>query len=104
MSLLPTSARVRARKHGSTVTITLTGDLDQVAGGALLDTVRHELDRGPTRVEIDLGGLSGYTAAGSAALAECKTVAGGLADGLHYYTEGGAGQGALLAAFSSDPS
>lgn len=103
MSLLPTSAQVRARSDGTTVTISLTGDLDGVAGGALLDTVRHELDRGPTRIDIDLAGLSGFTDAGSAALAECKSVATGLADGLHYYTEGGAGQGALLAAFSSDP-
>lgn len=103
MSLLPTSGQVRAQSDGTTVTITLTGDLDGVAGGALLDTVRHELDRGPARIDIDLGGLNGFTHEGSAALAECKTVASGLADGLHYCTEGGAGQGALLAAFSSDP-
>lgn len=103
MPLLPTSGQVRARTDGATVTISLTGDLDGVAGGALLDTVRHELDRAPARIDIDLGGLSGFTDEGSAALAECKAVAAGLADGLHYCTEGGAGQGALLAAFSSDP-
>jgi hypothetical protein len=102
MPLLPTSGQVLAETDGSIVTIRLTGDLDGVAGRALLDTVRHELDRGPARIDIDLGGLVSFNDDGAAALVECRALSSGLVDGLHYRTEGGAGQDALLAAFADE--
>jgi hypothetical protein len=100
MPLLPTSGQVRALSDGLIVTITLTGELDEVAGSALLDTVRHELDRAPTRIDIDLSALISFTDDGALALSECRELGAGLPGGLHYRTEGGAGQGALLAAFT----
>ena len=103
MPLLPTSGQVRALSDGPTVTILLTGELDGTAGRALLDTMRHELDRGPERIDIDLSGLIAFTDGGASALAECRSLSVGLSDGLHYRTEGGAGQGALLAAFTDEP-
>ena len=87
---------------GATVTISLSGCLDRVAGDVLLDTLRAELDRGPARVDVDLGPLVSFTDEGAAALAAVRTLASGLADGLHYRTEGGAGGEAVLAAFAQD--
>jgi hypothetical protein len=84
------------------VTISLGGCLDGVAGTALVDTVRAELDRGPSRVDVDLGPLLSFTDEGAAALAAVRDLASGLVDGLHYRTEGGAGGEALLSAFARD--
>jgi len=103
MPLMPTSGLVRAQSEGDLVTITITGELDSIAGQALLDTMRHELDRGPARIDIDLSGLISFTDGGTGALAECRDLSSRLAGGLHYRTEGGAGQSALLAAFTDDP-
>ncbi len=102
MPLLPTSGQVLAESEGSIVTIRLTGELDAVAGRALLDTVRHELDRGPSRIDIDLVGLLAFNDDGAAALAEARALCAGLAEGLHYRTDGGAGQDAVLAAFADE--
>lgn len=93
---------VGAWSEGSTVTISLGGTLDGQGGAALLDTFRHELDRAPARIDVDLRELVGFTEEGLAALAACKHLAVGLPGGLHYRTEGGAGQQALLAAFAED--
>jgi hypothetical protein len=103
MPLSPTSGQVRAQAEGSTVTILLSGKLDGVAGRALLDTLRTELDRAPARIDIDLSGVIGFTDGGACALVECRSLSSGLSNGLHYRTEGGAGQGALLAAFTEEP-
>jgi hypothetical protein len=100
MPPLPASGQVRAAADGSTVTILLSGELDGIAGQALIDTLRDELSRRPVRVDIDLRGLIAFTDGGASALAECRPLSAGLSGGLHYRTEGGAGQGALLAAFS----
>jgi len=102
---LPTSVDrvVESASAGTTVTIRVGGVLDAVAGPALVDTLRAELDRGPHRVDIDLGGLEGFTDAGLDALASCRPLGTGLPGGLHYRTEGGAGQDALLAAFALHP-
>jgi hypothetical protein len=103
MALLPTSGQVLAESDGSVVTIRVTGELDAVAGAALLDTVRHELDRGPARIDVDLRGLLSFNDDGTAALAEVRALTAGLTGGLHYRTEGGAGQDAFLAAFQQEP-
>ncbi|MGI8661631.1 MAG: hypothetical protein ACR2LQ_00270 [Acidimicrobiales bacterium] len=99
---LPTSVdrTAEADSIGETVTIRVASLLDSVAGPALVDTLRAELDRAPCRVDIDLGGLHDYTEEGLDALASCRTLGTGLTGGLHYRTEGGAGQDALLAAFA----
>ena len=101
-STRPTSGRVKVEGDGATVTIALSGRLDRAAGNALLDTIRTELDRGPTRIDVDLGPLVSYTEDGAAALAAVRELGSGLADGLHYRTEGGAGGEAVLAAFPQD--
>jgi hypothetical protein len=95
----PVDRVVEPAAAGTTVTIRVAGVLDGVAGAALVDTLRAELDRGPSRIDIDLAALEGYTEDGLAALASCRELATGLADGLHYRTEGGPGQQALLDAF-----
>ena len=102
---LPTSVDrvVEAENEGATVTIRLAGHLDAVAGAALLDTLRTELDRGPHRVDIDLSSLQDFTPEGLEALASCGDIATGLPGGLHYRTEGGPGQAAVLAAFALHP-
>ena len=98
----PVSGRVWAEGDGATVTISVGGCLDVVAGTALLDTVRAELDRGPSRIDVDLGPLVSFTEEGAAAIAAVRDLGSGLIDGLHYRTEGGAGSEAVLAAFARD--
>ena len=93
---------VRAEGDGTTVTISVGGCLDVVAGDALLDTVRAELDRGPSRIDVDLGPLVSFTDEGARAIAAVRDLGSGLVDGLHYRTEGGAGSEAVLAAFAQD--
>ena len=96
------SAASADTNEASTGTISLSGRLDRATGKALLDTVRTELDRGPTRIDVDLAALAGFTDEGAAALAAVCEMASGLVDGLHYRTEGGAGGEAVLAAFARD--
>ncbi|MGQ0617413.1 MAG: hypothetical protein ACT4PW_10555 [Acidimicrobiia bacterium] len=98
----PTNGRAADDTEAGTVTLTVGGILDGPAGIELLDTLRAALDRCPVRVDVDLGALARYTEAGVAALASCRTMGSRLPDGLHYRTEGGAGQEALLAAFSTE--
>ncbi len=90
---------IEAEQDGPNVSIRVAGTLDEVAGIALVDTVRAELDRGPARVDVDLSGVGAFDEAGAAALVELRALGAGLPDGLHYRTEGGAGQDAVLAAF-----
>ena len=103
MPVPPRSAQIVADTAGPTVTIFVSGELDADAGRALLDAVRHELENGPARIDIDLGNLVSFDDDGTAALAECRALSGGLVEGLHYRTEGGAGQAALLTAFADGP-
>jgi hypothetical protein len=85
--------------EGTTVTVLLQGRLDDLGGKALVDTLRTELDRGPQRIHIDMRGLDAFTPGGAASLLQCRDLATGLPDGLHYRTDPGPGQEALLAAF-----
>ena len=89
-------------EHGN-VTIALEGHLDADTGDALLDTVRSELVQGPARIDIDLSVLASFAADGAIALSRCRDICAQLPDGLHYRTEGGAGQLALLSAFEREP-
>jgi hypothetical protein len=93
---------VHASAEGGLVTIAIEGALDQTAGGALVDSLRHELDRGPVRVSIDLTALASFTEEGATSLATCHSLGSGLPEGLHFRTEPGPGQEALLVAFAAD--
>jgi hypothetical protein len=94
---------VRASAEDGNVTIALEGHLDAGTGDALLDTVRDELAHAPARIDIDLSVLASFAADGAVALSRCRDICAQLPDGLHYRTEGGAGQLALLSAFEREP-
>ncbi|HEV3226330.1 MAG TPA: hypothetical protein VGZ52_05840 [Acidimicrobiales bacterium] len=94
---------MRATSDRGTVTIALEGHLDIPAGDALLDLVREELALCPARIDIDLSVLESFVIDGAAALSRCRDLCTRLPDGLHYRTEGGAGQLALLTAFEREP-
>jgi hypothetical protein len=94
---------VRSSTERGNVTIALEGHLDAVTGDALLDTVRGELVHEPVRIDIDLSVLASFAADGAIALSRCRDICSKLPDGLHYRTEGGAGQLALLSAFEHEP-
>ena len=94
--------RVSNATSGSTATLAVAGQLDATTGVDLLDALRSALAARPHRVDIDLGSVTSFTDAGAAALGRCRALAARLPDGLHYRTEGGAGQQALLAAFDHE--
>ena len=94
---------VRATTEHGNVTIALEGHLDADTGDALLDAVRSELVGEPARIDIDLSVLESFAADGAVALSRCRDICTQLPEGLHYRTEGGAGQLALLSAFEREP-
>ena len=81
----------------------IEGSLDHDTAGALLHTVAHELESQPTRVDIDLSRVTAFADLGAQALGRCRDLCASVPAGLHFRTEGGAGQTALLAAFESEP-
>ena len=85
------------------VTIVLDGHLDGGAGHKLVDIVATALRAEPVRIDIDLSVLSSFTSDGASALSRCRDLCVSLSEGLHYRTEGGAGQLALLSAFEREP-
>ena len=97
------ASKVRTTADHGTVTIALEGHLDAGAGDTLLRTLRTQLERRPARVDIDLSVLESFASDGAAALSRCRDLCRQLPDGLHYRTEGGAGQLALLTAFEREP-
>jgi anti-anti-sigma regulatory factor len=94
---------MRATAVDDHVTITLDGSLDADAGNQLVDAVMSTLLGSTTRIDIDLSVLTSFTSNGAMALARCRELCAHLAHGLHYRTEGGAGQLALLSAFEREP-
>ncbi|MEY2404163.1 MAG: hypothetical protein QOD38_1714 [Acidimicrobiaceae bacterium] len=94
---------VRSSAEQGNVTIALEGHLDADTGTSLVDTVRSELLHDPARIDIDLRVLVSFAADGAIALSRCRDICAQLPDGLHYRTEGGAGQLALLSAFEREP-
>ena len=97
------TSTVRARAEHGNVTIALEGHLDAGAGDTLLQTLQSELEQRPARVDIDLSVLESFASDGAIALSRCRDLCRELPDGLHYRTEGGAGQLALLSAFEREP-
>ena len=94
---------IRTSTEDGNVTIALEGHLDAGTGEVLVDTVRTELVHEPARIDIDLSVLASFAADGAIALSRCRDICARLPDGLHYRTEGGAGQLALLSAFEREP-
>jgi hypothetical protein len=94
---------IRATTEHGNVTIALEGHLDEDTGIALVDAVRVELLQDPSRIDIDLSVLVSFASDGAVALSRCRDICAALPDGLHYRTEGGAGQLALLSAFEREP-
>jgi hypothetical protein len=93
---------MRASTVDDHVTIALDGLLDAGAGAKLVDTVVAVLQDSPARIDIDLSVLSSFTNEGALALASCRDLCSQVPGGLHYRTEGGAGQLALLSAFATE--
>jgi hypothetical protein len=98
-----TSGCVRSQTHDGHVAVVIEGSLDHDTAGALLHTVAHELESQPTRVDIDLSRVTAFADLGAQALGRCRDLCASVPAGLHFRTEGGAGQTALLAAFESEP-
>jgi hypothetical protein len=93
---------VRVRADAETVTISVHGHLDALAGDALIDSLRHELDRAPQKVAVDLLEIDAWTAEGAVALRRCELLADGLSTSVTFRTNAGAGHEALLAAYTDD--
>jgi hypothetical protein len=94
---------VESSTDQGTVTVAVGGHLDAETGASLLDIVRTELLAEPSRIDIDLSVLRSFAADGALALSKCRDLCARLPEGLHYRTEGGAGQLALLSAFEREP-
>jgi hypothetical protein len=93
-------ASIRVSTEGSTVVIAVEHRLDAVAGQSLLRAALDAIEsQRPERVEIDLRALQDYDDDGAAALAACRSLGTGLAEGLHYRTGRGPGREALLVAY-----
>ena len=97
------TSSVRATAEQGNVTIALEGHLDGNTGDTLLRTLESQLAQEPVRVDIDLSVLESFASDGAVALSRCRDLCRELPDGLHYRTEGGAGQLALLTAFEREP-
>ena len=93
---------VTAGVHAGHVTASVEGPLDRDAGEALIGAVTRAVEVGVTRVDVDLVGVTSFSREGACALARCREVCGAVGDGLHFRTESGAGQQAVLAAFERE--
>ena len=84
------------------VTLSIEGDLDHGTGSALLETVADAVTANPHRIDVDLRHLRSFAEPGAQALGRCRELCATLPAGLHFRTEGGPGQSALLEAFDSE--
>jgi hypothetical protein len=94
---------VRCQNKRGHVSVALEGTLDQATALALVDAVVREVAKKPKRVDIDLRLLTSFADDGVKALARCRELCSQLPGGLHYRTDDGPGQLALLEAFESEP-
>lgn len=85
--------------RGDAAVVTLRGVLDADVGRSLVDCAASAAARLPRRLDIDVRALESFTREGAAALAACRRLGAGLAEGLHYRTGRGPGREALLAAY-----
>jgi hypothetical protein len=89
-------------REGGLVTITIRGKLDANAGVELLAALQDEIDAKPERVDVDLVAIDDWTPEGARALRRARRLGRVLDHGLHYRCAAGAGQAALLDAFTDD--
>jgi hypothetical protein len=94
---------IRCRDDDGHVTFSIEGDLDRDTATALLKTVADAVTGNPRRIDVDLRQLTSFAAPGAEALGQCRDLCSTLPAGLHFRTEGGPGQTALLEAFDSEP-
>jgi ABC-type transporter Mla MlaB component len=94
---------IRSLDDSGHVTLSIEGDLDRDTASALLDTVADAVTANPRRIDVDLRQLTSFAAPGAKALGRCRDLCSTLPAGLHFRTEGGPGQNALLQAFDSEP-
>jgi hypothetical protein len=84
---------------GAALTVTVGGELDDAGGKSLAEAVRAALHRSPARLDVNLQGITSFTAAGAAALRLVGDLGAAVPGGVHYRTGRGAGSDALLAAY-----
>jgi hypothetical protein len=95
------SPNIRVTTEGTTVVISVEGELDVTAGEALVDAAKAAVaTSNPARLDIDLRALESFDEKGAVALVECRVLGAQLAEGLHYRTGRGPGREALLAAYT----
>ena len=88
---------------GDLVVLTVRGCLDGAAGAALVKAASDAaVERRPSRIDIDLCSVTGFTPEGARWLLRCKRLSADLRDGLHYRTGRGPGQEALLVAYAEE--
>jgi hypothetical protein len=94
---------IRCVDDAGRVILSVEGDLDHGTATALIESVADAVTGGPDRIDVDLRQLTSYAAPGAEALGRCRDLCSALPVGLHFRTEGGPGQSALLDAFDSEP-
>ena len=92
---------ISAHTEGTTVVISVKGNLDLSTGAALIEAANAAVvGTGTTRLDIDLRALDEFNDEGASALVSCRQLGAQLAEGLHYRTGRGPGREALLAAYT----
>src|SRR5690606_41743907 len=66
---------------GTTVVLSVVDRLDEEAGHALLAAAAAAVERGPSRIDVDLRSLESYTEAGARALVVCRDLGDRLPEG-----------------------
>jgi len=94
---------IRCLDDAGRVTLSIEGDLDHGTATALIESVADAVTALPNRIDVDLRQLTSYAEPGAEALGRCRDLCSELPFGLHFRTEGGPGQNALLDAFDSEP-
>jgi len=94
---------IRCLDDAGRVTLSVEGDLDHGTASALVESVADAVTAKPDRIDVDLRQLTSYAAPGAEALGRCRDLCAELPAGLHFRTEAGPGQSALLDAFDSEP-
>jgi len=94
---------VRCQNKRGQVYVALEGMLDQATALALVDAVVRAVSKQPKRIVIDLRLVTSFADDGAKALARCRELCSQLPGGLHFRTDDGPGQLALLGAFDSEP-
>ena len=82
--------------------VVVTGALDLAAGHLLTTLAAGAVERGATRLEVDLHAVTSFTDEGAAALRVCRQLGADLPAGVHYRTGPGAGRTALIAAYAGE--